>query len=137
MTNFDTQGIGREGPDRHQGARRSAGGHDGKDAPDAAATLDLTWPRRWPAALYRGDIGAACEVLTFTATCARVKLSQPPAKGAQVALKFSFTVYLRGTVTSSDGDTLELAFDDEARRSARVVEDVLLSHDAATHASAA
>ena len=109
--------------DRKQGERRAP---EGLGFAGAAKTANLDWPRAWPAALYRGDAGTECTVQDFSASGARLRMLQPPPAGAQVALKFPFTIYLRGRVAWSRDDCVELEFDEDARRSARLVEEILV-----------
>ena len=112
--------------EQNQGERRAPARSDGAGLAGAVKTANFDWPRAWPAALYRGDTGAECTVQEFSTNGARLRTLQAPPAGAQVALKFPFTVYLRGRVAWSRDDCLEVEFDEDARRSARLVEEVLL-----------
>ncbi len=93
---------------------------------DHVAEAELSWPVSWPATLYCGDLGATCTVRDFAPEAAHLTMTNPPPVGTRVTLKFPFTIYLHGQVAWCRGDDLGLAFDPETRRSARIVEDVLL-----------
>ena len=94
--------------------------------PSHPESTSLRWPGSWPATLYAGESGAACRVQDFSALGARIDMPDPPPAGTEVALKFPFTIYLKGRVAWSRGDGLGIEFDEDAQRSARIVEDVLL-----------
>ena len=98
-------------------------------APDQDGAT-LHWPVSWPAALYIGDTGADCTVHEFSALGAHVTMTEPPPVGARVSLKFPFTIYLLGRVAWRRGRDLGIAFDEDSRRSARIVEDVVLDRPA-------
>ena len=113
-----------------QHARRTPSVIEGLELASGAADLkdevEFTWPVSWPATLYCGDLGATCTVRDFAPEAAHLTMSDPPPVGTHVTLKFPFTVYLHGQVAWCRGDDLGLAFDPDTRRSARIVEDVLL-----------
>jgi PilZ domain len=94
--------------------------------PSHQESTPLRWPGSWPATLYADGCGAACRVQSFSALGAQIAMPDPPPVGAEVALKFPFTIYLKGRVAWSRGDDLGIDFDEDAQRSARIVEDVLL-----------
>lgn len=89
----------------------------------------LHWPMSWPAVLYVGEAARPCTVQAFSAAAAHLTMADPPPAGAAVVLKFPFTVHLKGAVAWSREGDLGLDFDAAARRSARIVEEVLLNRD--------
>ncbi len=101
--------------------------HDLEPPPDREGDL-LRWPASWPATLHAGDSGEACKVRLFSSVGARIVMRHPPPAGARVSLKFPFTIYLNGRVAWSRGEDLGIDFDEDAQRSARIVEEVLLDN---------
>ena len=113
-------------------ARRAPAQLGAPEAPEAAARRlgsTLHWPMSWPAVLYVGDTALECTVQAFSTAGAHLTLAEPPPAGALAVLKFPFTVHLKGEVAWSREGDLGLDFDAAGRRSARIVEDLLLSQE--------
>ncbi len=112
--------------DRVEHDRRPPASLEDLGPPSPQEDAVLRWPASWAAAVYVGDSGAQCTVRTFSATGAKVSMQGPPPVGALVSLKFPFTVFLKGRVVWSQAEDLGIEFDEDTRRSARIVETVLL-----------
>lgn len=98
----------------------------GLDAPPQPQGASLQWPASWPARLYAGASGVACRVRDLSGTGARLVMRDPPQEGTRVSLKFPFTVYMKGRVVWCQGEDLGIDFDEDAKRSVRIIEDMLL-----------
>ena len=112
--------------DRVGHARRTPALPEDLEPHSPQESAPLHWPASWPAALYAGESGEACRVQFFSATGAQIAMRNPPPAGTMVSLKFPFTIYLKGRVAWSRGEELGIDFDEDTRRSARIVEEVLL-----------
>lgn len=128
-------------PDEARHARRVPAPPEAPKVPEMPEALEtpeaagrrrgstLHWPMSWPAVLYVGDAALECTVQAFSREGAHLTLAEPPPAGAEAVLKFPFTVHLKGEIAWSRERDLGLDFDVATRRSARIVEDLLLSQE--------